>query len=362
MPRAGGGGFGGGSRGGGFGGGSRGGGFGGGSRGGGFGGGFGGPHHHHHGLHYHGPFWGGYRRRPIIFFGGGGGFGGGAIFAIVIVAIILFAFVAEIIGTVAYSCSGAANADEYVYDEAVFQDYANSRYKEVFGRGDGYEDNILIVFLANENSDGYNCITWIGDNVCDEIYNMFGGGSSEFGMSIQSNVQSYYYYSLDTDLSAVMRAMTSKVKALGLESSFIYDSGALNRPESYMINYTSLELDKYGVGKTLEDFTAATDIPTVIVVDYVENVFEKRGTIDGDFFFSLIVVIILTAVIVFVIVKSIPRKRSRGNDSSNGGNGNGGNDGGNDGGNSSGDTYGGSSRGGSKYGKDYDRSRYSTKL
>ena len=298
MPRAGGGG-----RGGGFGGGSFGGGGGRGFGGGGFGGGY---HHHHHGPYYHRPYYGGWHR-PIIFFGGGGGFGG-AIFALVIVALMFFALFASFIGSLSQS---AAGADDIVYDEATFQQYADMRYREAFGQSDAkiYEDNILIVFLANETCDGYYCITWIGDNVHTDIVDMFGDEYTDFGRTMQLRIPQYYEHSIDTDLVAVMRSMTEYVVDLDLNSSFYKDYEGYERPESAVYNYTTLDINKYSLGDVLEEFTAETGIPVAIAVDYMENVFPKRG-IDSFTVIAMLVIAVIMIVIIVSMVKSAKRAKA----------------------------------------------------
>lgn len=340
MPRAGGGGFGGGSHGGGFGGGSRGG-FGGGSYGGG---------HYHGGPYYHRPYYGGWRR-PIIFFGGGGG--GGMVFALVIVILLCFGFLASIVGMI-FQPRGDADKDGIIYDEGTFQQYADMRYKEAFGQYDAriYEDNILIIFLANEDTDGYYCISFVGKNVCTEIYDIF---NEDFKKTVQLTVQDYYSYSLDADLRDVMHKMTKYVTELGLESSFRNDYEGYERPESYLINYTELDINKYAVGEALEEFTAATDIPIVIAVDYMTNVFETSSNIDAG---TIVAFLIIAGVMIFIIVSMVKSNRkakaSKGASGSSSDNNGEGSD------NSEG-TYNKKERNTTKS-RDYDKSRYNRKL
>ena len=174
---------GGGSRGGGFGGGSRGGGFGGGPRGGGFGGGFGGPHRHHH---HHG---GWYHRH---YYGGGGCLGGliGALLYPIIMLIFAGVFLFSFIGT---SFSNVSNGGQVIYDEAVMQEYADIQYASAFGNSSAYEDNLLLVFLTNEEADGYYTIAWIGDNVKTEISNLFGDETTAYGVAVRGNINGEYY-------------------------------------------------------------------------------------------------------------------------------------------------------------------------
>lgn len=280
-----GGGFGGGSFGGGGGGFSGGGGFGGGSFGGNFGGSnnggnFGG---HHHGHHHHGPFFGGPffgRRRTYV-----GGGCGGAIFTVVVLAMFfifgalwLFAEPGQITinGRPVYIEEGGS-----FYDEGTMQDYANSRYKEIFGDYEGYEDNILLVFLANEEADGYYTIAWVGDNIKTEINEMFGE-YTEYGEYMNQYINTDYYgYTLDNNLADVVRAMENSVVDANLGSSFRSEAAVAPEKKSELKNYTQFDIAKEVVNDAVTSFTEKTGIPLVIVVDMVENVFGGNQAVTG---------------------------------------------------------------------------------
>ena len=295
---------GGGSRGGGFGGGSRGGGFGGGSHGG-FGGGFGGPHrhHHHHGGWYHRHYYGG---------GCLGGLVGAILYPIVMIifsAVFLFAFIGSSFGNV-------ANGGQVVYNEAVMQEYADTQYASAFGNSSAYEDNILLVFLTNEESDGYYTIAWVGDNIKGEINNLFGDETTAYGVAVRGNVNSEYYaYSLDTNLTAVVESMTAHVTRLDLESSFrtVSDRSAL--AESKFINYTALPMSVTTVDIAIDEFTEKTGIPLVLVVDSMETVFGK--TVSGTDWVGVIVPLIFIAIAIFLVVKAFKERNNKGNGGNN---------------------------------------------
>ncbi len=282
---------GGGSRGGGFGGGSFGGGggfsgggrgFGGGSFGGNFGGSnngghFGGHHHghHHHGHHHHGPFFGGpFFGRRRVYVGGGCG---GALFTVIVLgmfvmfgAIWLFAQPGQITinGVPIY-----IGEESFAYDEGTMQDYANERYKEAFGAYEGYEDNILLVFLANETADGYYTIAWVGDNIKPEINEMFGE-YTEYGEYMNQYINTNYYgYTLDNNLADVVRAMESSIVGANFGSSFRNDAAIVPEKKSELKNYTQFDIAKEVVNDAVTSFTEKTGIPLVIVVDMAEKVF-----------------------------------------------------------------------------------------
>lgn len=310
---------GGGSRGGGFGGGSRGGGFGGG-HGGGFGGGsfgggphFGGPHrppfhHHHYGGWYHRHYY------------GGGGCLGGLLGMLMVPIIMLLVAGMFLFMTIGSSLTTLANGGRVVYDEATFQDYANTQYAAAFGSSSAYEDNLLLVFLTNEEADGYYSIAWIGDNVKNEINSMFGDETTEFGIVVLGNINSEYYaYSLDSNLATVVDTMTSHISRLGLESSFKKQSDQSQMAEPQFINNTSLSMTKDTVEDALDNFTATTGIPIVLVVEDMEEVFGKTIT-SGDMS-GIILSLGFIALAIFLIVKALKERKNSnnkdGNNSSN---------------------------------------------
>ena len=321
---------GGGGRGGGFSGGSRGGGFGGGFGGGSRGGGFGGGHRPHH--HYHRPFFGFGFHRP--YYGYGGGCLGG-IFSIFLTPIIILSFaVIMLISVFTGSFSNIANGGTAVSNQQEIQDYADAEYQKAFGAYDDYESNILIVFLANEEMDGYDAIAWVGDNINYSINNMFGDDSTKFGRAMLSNVSDYYEYSLDQNLAAVVRTMKDEINHLG-QDSFINSNATAEAQRSQLVNYTDIPLTRETVESALTEFTASTGIPIVLVVDTVEKVYGKGLT--GTDIAVIIVCLIFIGVAVFLIIRNFKQRRGGGGAASSEG--------------SSGPyTYGGSGYGGGGYG------------
>ena len=296
---------GGGSRGGGFGGGSRGGGFGGGP-----GGGFGGPHHH--GPHgYWGPrrpYYGGWYRRP--YYGGGGCLGG--LLGILVLPIVLILMVAVmLISIVGSAVSNVANGGSIYYDETVLQQYADDQYAAEFSSYSNYENNLLIVFLANEEADGYYVIAWVGDNIHNEINYMFGDETTTFGRVVQGSInREYYAYSLDSNLANVMDQMGNRIDNLGLASSFRTQKESTNPPSSHLTNHSSLSLTEETVNDSLASFTEKTGIPTVIVVDTMENVFGKTIPV-GDII-TVIVLLAILGVAIYLIVRTLKNRKNNG--------------------------------------------------
>ena len=297
------------------GGGSRGGGFGGGSFGGGGGrgpGGFGGGHYGHHGHHgYHG-----HHRHfhygPMFFpFFGPRYYWGGGFFGIFFAPFILLMIVAmTFMSMFATTAVILSNGVQVQYNESDFQDYANAQYYREFGNSTAQEDNILLIFLTNEEADGYYTIAWIGDNVTTRINEMFGNEYTEFGYKMKGSIASYYKNSLSKNLATVVNGMTDSISNLKLKSSFDRDYGSPSGYVSHVTNNSSLELNEDTINRALEDFTAETDIPIVIVVDDMEDVFGK--TVFGTDIMTIVACLALGGAAIYFIYRSVKDKKPEG--------------------------------------------------
>ena len=302
---------GGGSRGGGFGGGSRGG--GGGFGGGGFGGGPRGPH-------FHGPrFGGGWYHRGYY---GRGFYGGGCLSGllgiIMLPLILVLVVILALVGTIGSAIANVAQGGIISYNEQTFQAYTNEQYAAEFSSYDNYENNILIVFLSNEEADGYYTIAWVGDNIDTKINHMFGDETTTFGRVVTNSInREYYKYSLSSNLASVMDQMGDQIEKLNLESSFRKDKPSDNLPTSHITNKTSLAITEETVNDALQEFTEETNIPVVIVVDTMQNVFGKNIPIRD--IIIVIMLLILLGLAIFMMIKAI-KNRNKGDGNNNGNN------------------------------------------
>jgi hypothetical protein len=286
---------GGGSRGGGFGGGGSrggGGGFGGGFGGGGSrGGGFGG--HHHRPPHFHGPHFGWGWHRPYYY--------GGSFVGALLAPIIIIIFAALMLGFAIISSIGGLFTADDAYVEEVMQDYANAQYAAEFPAGETYEDNVLIVFLTNEDMERYYCISWVGNNLETDVNYLFG---NRFESLVTSRFGGLYKYSLANDFVYIMETLGDDIESLGLESSFREDTEG-DRATSHLTNHSEMQIDDTLINKELAEFTEKTGIPAVIVVADETDVFESSG-------FGAIGIVISVALIglaVFLIVRTVKKNK-----------------------------------------------------
>lgn len=291
---------GGGGRGGSFGGGGRGG--IGGGRGGGFGGrpgGFG-PRPPRRPM-FGGPMFGwGWHRGPR-FYGGGGCLGGllGMLmlpFFLVIMAIVL------VISSLSSSMMVLKDGGVVPYSEEDFQDYANQQYLAEFGSS---EDGIVVVFLTAENHYDYCYIGWVGDHVAADVNYLFGAEGTALGDGIYREVPDNYKYSLDSNLANVTDRLASEINRLNRGTNYRCTEDRSHLP-SRLVNRSALDLNAETVNLSLTAFTEATDIPMVIVVDEMEDVFGKEMP------FSVIFTLILAGgIVIFAIVLIVKAVRNR---------------------------------------------------
>ena len=254
--------------------------------------------------------------------------------ALMLPIIIILALVVVLFGVVGSAISNVVNGGSIYYDEQVLQQYADDQYAAEFSSYSNYENNLLIVFLTNEEADGYYAIAWVGDNIHGNISNMFGDETTAFGRVVQGTVnREYYAYSLDSNLASVMEQMGERIEQLGLNSSFRTQLESQNPAPSHLTNKSSLSLTNETVDNALKAFTEKTDISTVIVVDTMENVFGKTIP-TGD----VVIVIVLLVILVVAICSTVRayknyKSNGAGGDGNGNGNGNGGNANGASGGN-----------------------------
>lgn len=264
-------------------------------------GGFGGGHHHH--GHFGFGFWP--RRRYY-----GGGCLSGLVSAIIapiiimiIAAIILFASVTNVFTAI-------ANGGVVDYNEEKLQDYTDQKYGEIYGSSTAYEDNILIVFVTDEEYYNYAYIAWVGDHISQQINYMFGGNGTDLGRAMSANInESSYKYSLDSNLAFVVNTMKDKVAAK--YDKFTCDE-VHNQVEPQFINNTALPMTAATVGEALEAFEAATGITLSIVVDDAEDVFGKHVPV------GYIIMAIISVAVIGIVIYSIIKKRRGGSGGSSG--------------------------------------------
>ncbi len=207
-----------------------------------------------------------------------------------------------------------ASGGSVTYQEEMMQDYADSQYAEIFGSSTAYEDNILIVFLVDEDLYQYQYIAWVGDHVEKDINLMFGNNQTELGRIFSASIAENFKYSLDGNLAIAVESMEEKILAKGLDSSFKCDEKHVQVGPK-LINKTELPLTEATVNDALVQFTESTGIPLVIVVEDSQDVFGKQ--IAASSIITLLFAGILLVVAIVLIVKAVKKSKE---EPKNGGN------------------------------------------
>ena len=169
--------------------------------------------------------------------------------------------------------SNDSESTDITYSATAFESYADMRYEEIYNSSSKtYEDNILLVFTVNEECDGYYTIAWVGDNINEEIVDLFGDEDTEYGYMTSASINKYYENTLDDDLVFLTNRMRDRVLNLDTYSFIDSEKGGVHET-SRVYNFTYLYLDEEIINDALEEFTEKTDIPISIVIDYEEVVF-----------------------------------------------------------------------------------------
>lgn len=239
--------------------------------------------------------------------------------AMLIVPIILILFAGTLlISTISTSFINVARGGMSTYDEITFQKYANQQYEAEFENTVDYEDNLMIVFLVeDEEYYDYAFIAWAGDHIDDDIKEMFGDEQTQFGRAIQNSAinSDTYMFSLDSGIASVMNKMEKHVTNLNRDSSYIdfcKNTDAGREYKSHVTNKTSISITESTVNNSLEEFTEKTGIPVVVVIEDIEEVFPKQIRPN-----DILVVIVLSGIIIYaivMIVKAIKKSKEKNED------------------------------------------------
>ncbi len=203
-----------------------------------------------------------------------------------------------------------------VYNEDKLQSYAYAQYVEEFGApeaSDAYEDNLLLVFLTNEAATDYYYIAFVGDNLRDEVADLFGNEYTALGRALGNEIPMDFEYSLSSDLAVVMERMADEVTRVGFATPFYEANDHSGAVESHLTNHTALPLNEATVERGLTAFTEQTGIPAVIVVGSMESVLAVGGGQGGNAMkIALPVIFVIALAVVAVIIFRTTRRRDRG--------------------------------------------------
>ena len=225
---------------------------------------------------------------------------------------VVASLITGVFGSFGSSISNIANGGHYIEDNKTVNDYCSSQYAKEFDDAVEYEDNILIIFLVDEDHEKYYTKVFVGYNVDDRIDSMFGGRYTEYGRQLTKNIGDNYEHSLSRNLSATVRGMSDEINNLNLDSSFIDDMGSPGEYLSHVTNNSSLDISDETINSALTKFTEETKIPIVIVIDDMDNVLDK--SIRTSDIINVILALVIGGFAVYFIVRAFKKQRVVNND------------------------------------------------
>lgn len=158
------------------------------------------------------------------------------------------------------------------YNESTFEAFASSRYDMAFRESASYEDNLLLAFLVYEDRSDFSYMTWVGDHISDETFNLLGGNESLLGRTLENEIAYGYSSTLSSDFERVLDALADGILAASPAGSHTCTEDQAGTG-SYLINDSELALHDSRLNNALADFTARTGIPIVLVVEDAADIF-----------------------------------------------------------------------------------------
>ncbi|MBQ3254034.1 MAG: hypothetical protein IJA65_05695 [Acholeplasmatales bacterium] len=179
-----------------------------------------------------------------------------------------------------------------VYNKNKMNEYLKTNYENEFKSSAAYEDNIIFIFLYNEEYNDYSYDFYTGYDISTSVYNYLGN------YSITSIIERYFEVSnyegdIEKNLSKIMNEITIK-----LDEEFDGYLKCDHTNDEYISKFTNnsnSELDSTKIEESLKDFTDTTRLSIVMVVDTMENVFGRTKNVNYDFLiiFGIIVLLFL---------------------------------------------------------------------
>lgn len=212
-----------------------------------------------------------------------------------LVALVLILFIAVVFAGV---------TEEEGIEKDELQQYGTEKYYEIFGSSSAIEDNILLIFLADEELDDYSTMGIVGANVTYYIRVMFEDGEDYYDAVYDNFDYDDFADYLTMGFGNVIGIMTDAITDHGFYSSFNTNSNRSSLVPSGVINQTALTLDESYITDKLEHFTEMTEIPCVLLIEYEQNVYSEFETVFDDIgiaLFILMMLLIPATIIVAII-------------------------------------------------------------
>lgn len=239
---------------------------------------------------------------------------------IIIAIIVFFSVVMGAVGAV-----GEGGVVEYDYDK--HSAYMDEQYAAAFdSTSSHYEQNIVISFLINDDCNDYYVATWAGSYLAPAIDGMLRCDGSYPRSVIEqacvdnisnSNFKGSFVY----EVSRVVDTLTERIVALGLDSSFEYNTDYMADASASAAKNNTEAANDSALTEAVQNFTAQTGIGLLVTVDTMAAVL---GADYSAMILGIVIIVVLVGLAAFFIVRSVMNYRKRKEASDGGGYNNGG--------------------------------------
>ena len=230
-------------------------------------------------------------------------------FGVFVAPIISLVVIFALIGVLLLGTVNVVREKRVDYSEETAEQYALEQYEKAFGQESAYEDKILLVFFPYANHIDYDFIAMIGDDLTNTVYNSFRGSRSELERAMHNYISSTDYEStLSRNLSSVVDEMASTISYYGNPFRASCRDTVHVEGDSYLLNKSGLELDKDMVNQSLAEFTGATGIEMVLLVEEAAEVFGYVSPMPL-IVFSLFLLLVAGAII-FAVVRGVKARKN----------------------------------------------------
>lgn len=223
-----------------------------------------------------------------------------------------FVFILLLFIVVIFTTVGAEGAFEknIIVDDEVLAKYTQQQYDIEFSEYTYSESNILLVFLFDEDREKYVSAVKVGNNVAPEIAEIFQGEKSFYNKSVKKYfVESWLgYYGMEEEFNNVMTDVYDKIQKTNPASNLIVPSADA---VSYARDTVDFLIYPDEINTTVEVFATATGIPTVVVFENMENIFEVDYIIKEMGWIAIVFAIVLLSLCIAVIVLYFVYRKKR---------------------------------------------------
>lgn len=229
-------------------------------------------------------------------------------FGVFVAPIISLVVIFALIGVLLLGTVNVVREKRVDYSEETAEQYALEQYEKAFRQESAYEDKILLVFFPYANHIDYDFIAMIGDDLTNTVYNEFRGSRSALERAMKNYISSTDYEStLSRNLSSVVDEMKTTIANYGDPFRTSCRDTVHVEGTSHLLNKSGLELDKDMVNQSLAEFTGATGIEMVLVVEDAATVFGYVSPMPL-IVFSLFLLLVAGAII-FAVVRGVKARK-----------------------------------------------------